>query len=148
MSSSVCAWAARCSANSTPAGLFSAVAASFSLFGNGRFLVGESAPDAVFTREDLSEEQQMFGRAAEEFMRAEVLPRSGDLYNHDWVLTRQLIRKAADLDFTRLEIPEAYGGLGLDKVSTACVGEQLSRSSTSATPSSAPATCRAWPTAS
>ena len=94
--------------------------------GNGRFLVGESAPDAVFTREDLSEEQQMFGRAAEEFMRAEVLPRAGDLYNHDWVLTRQLIKKAADLDFTRLEIPETYGGLGLDKVSTACVGEQLS----------------------
>ena len=94
--------------------------------GNGRFLVGESAPDAVFTREDLTEEQQMFGKAAEEFMRAEVLPRAGDLYDHDWVLTRQLIKQAADLDFTRLEIPEAYGGLGLDKVSTACVGEQLS----------------------
>jgi alkylation response protein AidB-like acyl-CoA dehydrogenase len=42
------------------------------------------------------------------------------------VLTRELIKKAADRDFTRLEIPEAYGGLGLDKVSTACVGEMLS----------------------
>ncbi len=94
--------------------------------GNGRFLVVDSAPGAVFTREDLSDEQLLFGRAAEEFMRVEVLPRAADLYKHDWVLTRELIQKAADRDFTRLEIPEAYGGLGLDKVSTACVGEMLS----------------------
>jgi alkylation response protein AidB-like acyl-CoA dehydrogenase len=94
--------------------------------GNGRFLIADSAPDAVFTREDLSDEQLLFGRATEEFMRTEVLPREADLYKHDWVLTRELIRKAADRDLTRLEIPEAYGGLGLDKVSTACVGEQLS----------------------
>ena len=93
---------------------------------NGRFLVADTAPSAAFTREDLSEEQLLFGRAAEEFMRTEVLPRVAELYNKDWVLTRELIKKAADRDFTRLEIPEAYGGLGLDKVSTACVGEQLS----------------------
>ncbi|HEX6215774.1 MAG TPA: acyl-CoA dehydrogenase family protein [Vicinamibacterales bacterium] len=93
---------------------------------NGRFLVAETASSAAFTREDLSEEQLLFGRAAEEFMRTEVLPRAAELYNKDWVLTRELIKKAADRDFTRLEIPEAYGGLGLDKVSTACVGEQLS----------------------
>jgi butyryl-CoA dehydrogenase len=94
--------------------------------GSGRFLAGDTTPDAVFTREDLSDEQLLFGRAAEEFMRTEVLPRAAELYNKDWVLTRELIKKAADRDFTRLEIPEAYGGLGLDKVSTACVGEQLS----------------------
>ena len=96
--------------------------------GSGRFLAGDTTPDAVFTREDLSDEQLLFGRAAEEFMRTEVLPRVAELYNKDWVLTRALIKKAADRDFTRLEIPEAYGGLGLDKVSTACVGEQLSLS--------------------
>src|SRR5688500_4101424 len=94
--------------------------------GSGRFLAVETPAEAVFTREDLSEEQLLFGRAAEEFMRTEVLPRAAELYNKDWVLTRELIRKAADRDFTRLEIPEAYGGLGLDKVSTACVGEQIS----------------------
>jgi alkylation response protein AidB-like acyl-CoA dehydrogenase len=94
--------------------------------GAGRFLAGDTPAAAVFTREDLSDEQLLFGRAAEEFMRTEVLPRAAELYNKDWVLTRELIRKAADRDFTRLEIPEAYGGLGLDKVSTACVGEHLS----------------------
>jgi alkylation response protein AidB-like acyl-CoA dehydrogenase len=93
--------------------------------GSGRFLIGDTSPDAVFTREDLSEEQLLFGRAAEEFMRTEVVPRAAEIYAKDWPLTRELIKKAADRDFTRLEIPEAYGGLGLDKVSTACVGEQL-----------------------
>jgi butyryl-CoA dehydrogenase len=93
--------------------------------GSGRFLVADTTPDAVFTREDLSEEQLMFGRTAEEFMRTEVVPRAAEIYAKDWILTRELIKKAADRDFTRLEIPEAYGGLGLDKVSTACVGEQL-----------------------
>jgi alkylation response protein AidB-like acyl-CoA dehydrogenase len=95
------------------------------LAGNGRFLVADTSPDAVFTREDLSEEQLLFGRAAEEFMRTEVVPRAAEIYAKNWPLTRELIKKAADRDFTRLEIPEAYGGLGLDKVSTACVGEQL-----------------------
>jgi alkylation response protein AidB-like acyl-CoA dehydrogenase len=94
--------------------------------GNGRFLISDVAAGVVFTREDLSEEQLLFGRVAEEFMRTEVLPRAADLYAHDWVLTRELIRKAADRDLARLEIPETYGGLGLDKVSTACVGEQIS----------------------
>jgi alkylation response protein AidB-like acyl-CoA dehydrogenase len=94
--------------------------------GNGRFLVADVPPDAVFTREDLSDEQLLFGRVAEEFMRTEVLPHESNLYAHDWVLTRELIRKAADRDLARLEIPETYGGLGLDKVSTACVGEQIS----------------------
>ena len=93
--------------------------------GSGRFLVSDTTPDAVFTREDLSDEQLLFGRAAEEFMRTEVVPRAAEIYAKDWPLTRELIKKAADRDFTRLEIPEAYGGLGLDKVSTACVGEQL-----------------------
>lgn len=93
--------------------------------GNGRFLVAETTAADVFTREDLSEEQLLFGRAAEEFMRTEVVPRAAEIYAKDWPLTRELIKKAADRDFTRLEIPEAYGGLGLDKVSTACVGEQL-----------------------
>ncbi|MGZ9006233.1 MAG: acyl-CoA dehydrogenase family protein, partial [Burkholderiales bacterium] len=80
--------------------------------GSGRFLVGDTTPDAVFTREDLSEEQRLFGQAAEEFMRTEVVPRAAEIYAKNWPLTRELIRKAADRDFTRLEIPEAYGGLG------------------------------------
>jgi alkylation response protein AidB-like acyl-CoA dehydrogenase len=91
----------------------------------GQFLSTDVQPDDVFIREDLSEEQRMFGQTAAEFMQKEVLPVVDRLYRHDWDLTRQLLLKAADLDLLRLEIPVAYGGLGLDLISAAYVGEQI-----------------------
>src|SRR5215813_5450870 len=91
----------------------------------GRFLTAPVSADDVFIREDLSDEQRLFGQTAAEFMRKEVLPVVDRLYQHDWDLTRQLMRKAADLDLLRLEIPTEYGGLGLDLISAAYVGEQI-----------------------
>jgi alkylation response protein AidB-like acyl-CoA dehydrogenase len=91
----------------------------------GWFLTRAAGAADVFTREDLTDEQRLFGQTAAEFMRNEVLPVEQQLYAHDWALTRRLLRKAAELDLTRLEIPSAYGGLGLDKISAAYVGEQF-----------------------
>jgi hypothetical protein len=45
----------------------------------GRFLTTSIGPADVFTREDLTDEQRLFGRAAAEFMRGEVLPREARL---------------------------------------------------------------------
>src|ERR671913_2382458 len=89
------------------------------------FLYDDPKPEDVFTREDLSPAQQMFGRIAEDFMRAEVFPRDAEIHAKDWALTRELLSKAAGLDLLRVDIPEAYGGLGLDKVSSAYVGEKI-----------------------
>jgi len=92
----------------------------------GRFLTSNVGPGDVFTREDLTAEQKQFGQIAGEFMRREVVPCAARLYAHDWQLTRELLRKAGALDLLRLELPEAYGGLGLDKSSAAFVAEQIS----------------------
>ncbi|TMQ10965.1 MAG: hypothetical protein E6J91_24505 [Deltaproteobacteria bacterium] len=91
----------------------------------GRFLTTNVGAGDVFTREDLTAEQKLFGGTAAEFMRREVLPNAGRLYARDWPFTRELLRKAGELDLLRLEIPEAYGGLGLDKASAAYVFEQI-----------------------
>ncbi len=91
----------------------------------GSFLFEDRTPDEVFTREEISEEQQMFAGVAEEFMRKEVLTREEQIYSKDWAVTRQLLLKAGELDLLRIDIPEAYGGLGLDKVSSAYVGEAI-----------------------
>ncbi len=91
----------------------------------GSFLFEDRKPGEIFTREDISEEQRMFARVAEEFMAKEVLPRAEQIYSKDWALTRELLLKAGELDLLRIDIPEAYGGLGLDKVSSAYVGEQI-----------------------
>ena len=90
--------------------------------GGGAFLTRPLDPDDLFTRDELTDEQRLFGQTAAEFMRNEVLPNEHRLYAHDWAFTRELLKKAADLDLLRLEIPEAYGGLGLDKISAAYVG--------------------------
>ena len=89
------------------------------------FLFNDTTPDATFTREDLSAAQQMFGRIAEDFMRTEVLPREAQIYAKDWSATRELLRKAGELDLLRIDIPEEYDGLGLDKVSSSYVGEKI-----------------------
>jgi alkylation response protein AidB-like acyl-CoA dehydrogenase len=88
-------------------------------------LIRSLDPDLLFTRDDLSDEQRLFGQTAAEFMRKEVLPNEASLYAHDWIKTRELLQKAADLDLLRLEIPAEYGGLGLDAISAAYVGEEI-----------------------
>src|SRR5262245_56566910 len=91
----------------------------------GRFLVDRLGPEDIFTREDLTEEQRLFGQTAAEFIQKEVLPVVKQLYAHDWTLTRKLLKKASELDLLRLEVPSAYGGLGLDLISASYVGEQI-----------------------
>src|ERR1051325_8803364 len=91
----------------------------------GQFLSSTLSPDDIFIREDLTDEQRMFGQTALEFMQKEVLPNVERLYKHDWAFTRELLRKASALDLLRLEIPEQYGGLGLDLISAASVGEPI-----------------------
>jgi alkylation response protein AidB-like acyl-CoA dehydrogenase len=95
------------------------------LSGGGSFLSADVTAGRVFTREDLSPEQQMFGRIAEDFMSTEVIPREQEIYEKDWALTRKLLLQAGELDLLRVDVPEAYGGLGLDKVSSAYVGEKI-----------------------
>src|SRR4030095_9645780 len=92
---------------------------------NSDFLHSTPDPSHTFTREDLSPAQQMVGNIAADFMRTEVVPRVDQIYAKDWPLTRELLLKAGELDLLRVDIPEAYGGLGLDKVSSAYVGEQI-----------------------
>jgi len=91
----------------------------------GQFLTTTVGPADVYVREELTDEQRLFGQTAAEFMQREVLPVVERLYTHDWELTRQLLKKASDLDLLRLEIPEQYGGLGLDLISASFVGEQI-----------------------
>jgi alkylation response protein AidB-like acyl-CoA dehydrogenase len=89
------------------------------------FLFEQCEPDEAFSREDISKQQQMIGMIAEEFMRKKVLPRSDEIYAKDWNVTRELLLEAGELGLLSIDIPEKHGGLGLDKVSSAYIGEQI-----------------------
>ncbi len=91
----------------------------------GSFLIEDRSPEEIFTPEDISEEQRMFARTAEEFLRKEVIPREDAIYAKDYAVHRELMRKAGELGLLSIDIPENYGGLGLHKVSSAVVGEQF-----------------------
>src|SRR4051812_25102703 len=91
----------------------------------GQFLTTPIDPGDVFVREDLSEEQRLFGQTAAEFSTREVLPGVEGLYKRDGVLAGALLKKASEVDLLGLEIPPAYGGLGLDLISASYVGEQI-----------------------
>jgi alkylation response protein AidB-like acyl-CoA dehydrogenase len=99
----------------------------------GAFLIEQMTPEEIFTPEDFTEEHRMIAETTRQFMDNEVLPRIDELEHHDWKLSRELVKKAADLGLVGANIPEEYGGLGLDQTSGALVGENIGRSASFAT---------------
>jgi len=99
----------------------------------GAFLIEDRTPNEVFTPEDFTEEHRMIAETTRQFVDNEVMPRIGELEKHDWKLARELVQKAADLGLIGANIPEEYGGLGLDQTSSALVGENIGRSASFAT---------------
>ncbi len=93
----------------------------------GGFLIEDRAHADVFTPEDFSEEQRMIAQTAEEFMEKEMAPRIPEILALKYEVTRALLRKAGELGLLAIEIPEEYGGLGLDKVSGCLVSEKSAR---------------------
>jgi alkylation response protein AidB-like acyl-CoA dehydrogenase len=99
----------------------------------GAFLIEERTPEEIFTPEDFTEEHRMIADTTRQFVDNEVIPRIDELEKKDWKLARELVSKAADLGLIGANIPEEYGGLGLDQTSGALVGENIGRSASFAT---------------
>ena len=99
----------------------------------GMWLVEEGTTDTIFTREQLNEEQRLIGQTAEEFIDKEVVPKLDQLEAKDWDLARTLVGRAADLGLLATDVPEEFGGLDLDKVSSVVVGEAVGRCASFAT---------------
>jgi butyryl-CoA dehydrogenase len=93
----------------------------------GSFLLQEQKLDELFTPEDLTEQHQMVAQTAEEFATKEVVPNIDKLEKKDWPLTRELIRKASELGLAAVDIPEQYGGLEMDKISSAVITDRLAK---------------------
>jgi alkylation response protein AidB-like acyl-CoA dehydrogenase len=92
----------------------------------GSFLLESPAPLDVFTPADLTDDQKLIGRTAEEFVLKEVLPLAKDLENKKPGLMAELIRKGGELGLMGGGVPEEYGGAGLDKIATTVLTEKLS----------------------
>jgi alkylation response protein AidB-like acyl-CoA dehydrogenase len=111
----------------------SAVVEEGQIIKGGSFLIEERAPENVFTPEDFTEEHRMIAETTRQFMDAEVRPAIPELEKHNWGLARELVRKGAELGLIGANVPEEYGGLGLDQTSGAIIGEYIGRSASFAT---------------
>src|SRR6056300_1762218 len=95
----------------------------------GVFLITNTEPDQVFTPEDFSEEQLMMKEAVMEFIDREVWPNKARFEKKDYALTESLMKKAGDLGFLSVPVPENYGGMGMGFVSTMLVCDYISGAS-------------------
>jgi alkylation response protein AidB-like acyl-CoA dehydrogenase len=92
----------------------------------GSFLFEEHDAKEVFTPDDLSDEHRMIAQTAAEFTQKEVLPLDAEIESKDYNLTRELLKKAAELGLISIDIPERFGGAGLDLLSSLVASENMS----------------------
>src|SRR5437762_146061 len=93
----------------------------------GSFLLEERTPDEIFTPEDFTEQHQLIGQTAEEFTVNEILPNIEKMEHKDFSISRGLLKKAGELGLSGVEIPEAYGGLEMDKVTAAVIADHIAQ---------------------
>ena len=91
----------------------------------GEWLLQSSTGDSVFTPEKLTDEHRLIAQTAQEFVKNEILPVLGKLEEKDWALARRLVQRGGGLGLLGVDVPEAYGGVGLDKVASLVVSEKM-----------------------
>src|SRR6476620_4446522 len=99
----------------------------------GAWLIDSTDPATVMTPEKITDEQRMIQRSANEFIKGEVLPVVDRLEKKEWALNRELLKKCGALGLLGTNIPEAYGGVDLDKIATLIVSEQVAGQASFAT---------------
>jgi len=99
----------------------------------GSWLLHDTDPSEVFTPERMTDEHRLIAKTTDEFVDSEVLPNLAQLESKDWNLARRLVRRCGELGLLGTNVPEQYGGLDLDKVSSLIVAERIARSASFAT---------------
>ena len=93
----------------------------------GGFLLEERKPEEIFTPEDFTDQHQLIGQTAEEFSVNEIVPNIEKIEHKDFSVTRELLKKASDLGLSSVDIPEAYGGMEMDKVTSAIIADRIAK---------------------
>jgi alkylation response protein AidB-like acyl-CoA dehydrogenase len=92
----------------------------------GSFLLEDLTVSDIFTPEDFDDEQLLIGQVTEDFVKKEVVPNVDKMENHNFDVSVRLLKEAGDLGLLGVDVDEEYGGLGLDKVTSALIAEKMS----------------------
>lgn len=96
------------------------------LLRGGQFLVRETSCEDVFTMEDLSEEQRMMRESTREFVDRELWAHWERFEKKDYAFTEACMKKAGEMGFLSIAVPEEYGGMGMSFISTMLVCDYIS----------------------
>ncbi|HEU5231615.1 MAG TPA: acyl-CoA dehydrogenase family protein [Terriglobales bacterium] len=94
----------------------------------GSFLIEDRRPDEVFTPEDFTDEHRQIAQTTEEFALKEIVPNIEKIEHKDYSVSRELIKKASELGLASVDIPEEYGGMDMDKVTSAIIADYIAKS--------------------
>jgi butyryl-CoA dehydrogenase len=93
----------------------------------GNFLIEETNPHEVFTPEDFNDQHKLIEQTTEDFATQEIVPNADRIEHKDFAFSRELLKKAAGLGLTSVDIPEEYGGAEMDKVSSAIIADRIAK---------------------
>src|SRR5712692_4012638 len=99
--------------------------ATRALIKGGSFLIENRSPEEIFTPEDVTDQHSLIRQTAREFAEREIVPRVHEIEEKKPGLLRELLKKAAEVGLCATDVPEKYGGLELDKISSIIVSEEM-----------------------
>jgi len=99
------------------------------LTSGSEFITNQTNFSNIFTPEDFTEEHILMRESVKEFNDREIIPFRSRFEKKDYKLTEDLMRKAGEMGFLSIAVPEQYGGLGMGFVSTMLVCEYISSGS-------------------
>jgi alkylation response protein AidB-like acyl-CoA dehydrogenase len=92
----------------------------------GEFLVKDTPAAEVFSPENFTEEQRMMAQACDDFVNSEILPhieRIDGMKEPD--LVPQIVEKAGELGLLSVTVPEEYGGMGMNFVTSLLIADVI-----------------------
>ncbi len=92
----------------------------------GEFLIKDTSIEYIFTLNELSEEQRMMIDSVKEFMDKEVWPHKTRFEQNDYGFTVEIMEKLANMGLLSVAVPEQYGGLGMDFITTLLICDYVS----------------------
>jgi alkylation response protein AidB-like acyl-CoA dehydrogenase len=97
------------------------------LLKGGAWLLESTPAGGVMTPEKLTDEHRLIAQTTEQFVEQEAAPALERLEKHDWSVARELLKRCGELGLLGVDVPEEYGGLALDKVTSLVVSERMSK---------------------
>jgi len=91
----------------------------------GFFLIQPIGENPIFTREQFSDEHREIKQMVREFAGERILENKKEIEKFNKDLSLSLIREVGELGLLGIDIPEEYGGMELDKITTAIVAESF-----------------------